>query len=134
MDTEKKITEMENKISDLERKLKAALRQDDEQDVPTPIRGSLVSTFRGEMMKFAIMTWAWLIVFVFCAVGCFMAFEAAESTKSQLMFMAFFIISIMGTVLIKLWYWQVWNRYSVVREVKRLELRIAELTEKLEKQ
>lgn len=38
---------------------------------------------------------------------------------------------IMGTVLIKLWYWQVWNRYSVAREVQRLELCIAELVENL---
>jgi hypothetical protein len=48
--------------------------------------------------------------------------------------MTFFGMSIMGTVLIKLWYWVIWNRYSVVREVKRLELRVAELAEKLNRE
>lgn len=122
---------MENKISDLEQKLKTALQQGNELEVPMPIRGSLVSTFKGEMAKYAIVTWGCLLVFVFCAVGSFIVFAISDDTKQQLLYMTFFSISIMGTVLIKLWYWIIWNRYSVIREVKRLELRIAELTEKL---
>ncbi len=132
MDTETKLAEMETKISDLERKLKAALRQDDELEVPMPMRGSLISTFRGEMTKYAIITWCFLLVFAIVAVVCGVAFFESSDVKMQIFYMVVLNIAIMQTVLMKLWYWLVWNRYSVVREVKRLELRIAELIEKSE--
>ena len=133
MENETKINDLEKRLADLESKLKAALQQDDPLDVPMPVRGSLFSTFHGEMRKYAVITWCFLIFFVFIAVGCFVAFDLVTSTKYQLLFMALFCTAIMQTVLMKLWYWLIWNRYSVVREVKRLELRIVELMEKLEK-
>lgn len=133
MENEMKINDLENRLSALENRLKAALQQDDLLEVPMPMRGSLLSTFHGEMRKYAVLTWCFLVFFSICAAGCYFAFDAMTTTKHQLLFMTFFSMSILGTVLIKLWYWVIWNRYSVVREVKRLELRIAELVEKLEK-
>jgi hypothetical protein len=133
MENEKKINDLENRLSALESQLKAALRSDDTLESPQSIRHSLVSAFRSEMRKYTFLTWGFLIFFTACAVGCFIAFDMAPTTKNQLMCITFFNIMILGTVLIKLWYWLVWNRYSVVREVKRLELRIAELVEKLDK-
>jgi hypothetical protein len=133
MENETKINDLENRLSALESQLKAVLQHDDSLEVPMPMRGSILSTFHGEMRKYAILTWCFLGFFSVCAVGCFFAFDAVETTKQQLLFMTFFTMSIMGTVLIKLWYWQVWSRYSVVREVKRLELRIVELVELIKK-
>ena len=127
------INDLEKRLSALENRLKAALRQDDPLDVPMPMRGSLFSTFHGEMRKYAIITWCFLIFFAIIAVGCFVAFDMVTTTKYQLLFMTLFSVAVMQTVLMKLWYWLIWNRYSVVREVKRLELRIVELTETLEK-
>jgi len=127
------INDLERRLSILERKLKATLQQDDPVEVPMPMRGSIFSTFHGEIRKYAIMTWCFLFFFVVCAVGCYFAFDVATTTKYQLLFMTLFSVFVMQTVLIKLWYWLIWNRYSVVREVKRLELRIVELVEKLEK-
>jgi len=127
------INDLEKRLSALESKLKAALQQDDPLDAPMPMRGSLFSTFHGEMKKYAIITWCFLLVSVIIAVGCFVAFDLATTTKYQLLFITLFSVAIMHTVLMKLWYWLIWNRYSVVREIKRLELRIVELTETLEK-
>ena len=127
------VNDLERRLSNLESKLKAALQQGDPLDVPMPMRGSLFSTFHGEMKKYAIITWCFLLFSVIIAVGCFVAFDIVTTTKYQLLFMTLFSVAIMQTVLMKLWYWLMWNRYSIVREVKRLELRIVELTEKLEK-
>ena len=129
MENETKINDLEKRLSALENKLKVALQQDDSFDVPIPMRGSLVSTFKGEMRKYAIVTWCFLVFFTAFAICCYLAFDAATTTKYQLLCITLFSISIMGTELIKLWYWLIWNRYSIVREVKRLELRIVELTE-----
>jgi hypothetical protein len=43
--------------------------------------------------------------------------------------MAHLFILLLG--LVKLWYWMLANRNGINREIKRLEMRIAELTEKL---
>ena len=131
MENETQINDLEKRLSALESKLKKALQQDDPLDVP--MYSSIQSTFHGEMKKYAIMTWCVLAFFVVIAVGCFIAFDMVTTTKYQLLFMTLFSVAIMHTVLMKLWYWLIWNRYSVVREVKRLELRIVELTEKLDK-
>ena len=127
------VNDLERRLSNLESKLKAALQQGDPLDVPMPMRGSLFSTFHGEMKKYAIITWCFLLFSVIIAVGCFVAFDIVTTTKYQLLFMTLFSVAIMQTVLMKLWYWLMWNRYSIVREVKRLELRIVELTETLGK-
>ena len=127
------INDLEKRLSVLESKLKAALQQDDSLDTPMPMRGSIFSTFHGEMKKYAIITWCVLAFFTVIAVGCFIAFDMVTTTKYQLLFITMFSVSIMQTVLMKLWYWLIWNRYSIVREIKRLELRIVELTEKLDK-
>ena len=131
MENETNINDLERRLSALESKLKAAMQHDDPLEVPMSMRGALFSTFHGEMRRYAILTWCFLFFFAVGAVGCFVAFDMATTTKYQLLFMTLFTMSIMQTVLMKLWYWQIWNRYSVVREVKRLELRIVELTEKL---
>ena len=131
MENETQINDLEKRLSALESKLKTAPQQDDPLDVP--MYGSIRSTFHGEMKKYAIMTWCFLFFSVIIAVGCFVAFDIVTTTKYQLLFMTLFSVAIMQTVLMKLWYWLMWNRYSVVREIKRLELRIVELTEKLEK-
>lgn len=133
MEPENKLTELEEKIANLEARLKVALQQDDEPDVTVPLRGTLVSTFKGEMTKFASIAYMWLFVCIICAAGCYVAFSLSGDVKHQLLYITCFNISIMGTVLIKLWYWIIWNRYSIVREVKRLEYRIAELSEKISK-
>jgi len=50
MENEIRIDEMEKKLSSLENKLKAALRQDDELEVPMPL---LASTFKRHHPSFA---------------------------------------------------------------------------------
>jgi hypothetical protein len=139
MENETKISELENRLSELESRLKATLQRDNSHDEPGRGRpdeeklGPLLSAFHGEMRRYALWTHGFTIFFAISTVGCFIAFDAATTTKYQLLWISLFIVAMMQTVLIKLWYWLIWNRYSVIREVKRLEVRIAELVEKLEK-
>jgi len=135
MENESKINDLENRLSDLERRLRAALQQNDPPlEAPTLSPGvGIFATGYGDMKQYAVLTWWFLLFFAVVALGCFVAFEMATTTKYQLLCMTIFLVAIMGVVQMKLWYWLIWNRYSIVRETKRLELRIAELMEKLEK-
>jgi hypothetical protein len=136
MENETHVKDLEDRLSVLESQLKAALRSASSVDAlgdPKPMGDPLTVEFKRKMTRYAIITWGFLVFSCIIAAGCYIVFESTLTTKYQLLWMTFFSIAIMQTVLMKLWYWIIWNRYSVVREVKRLELRIVELVEKLEK-
>ena len=136
MENETKIEDLEKRFSALESQLKAALQSANSVDVfgdPKPIGDKLSLEFRSKMKGYFILSWCMIGFFGVAAVGCVLASVAEPMMHVQLFFMSMFIVAMMQIVLIKLWYWLVWNHYGIIREVKRLELRIVELTEKLEK-
>ena len=54
---------------------------------------------------------------------------SAKQTKHQIMYAVIFGLFVEGIALMKIFAWQMLARNSVKREIKRLELRIAELNE-----
>ncbi|MHC4912001.1 MAG: DUF6768 family protein [Planctomycetota bacterium] len=79
--------------------------------------------------------WAVILVFVHfffflsLAVLCGILFLISETTKYQIMYAAFFICCLLIAYLIKIFAWVMASRNRISREIKRLELRIAELAE-----
>ena len=89
---------------------------------------SMLSDFYSrKMLSTAILVWFWGIVFVAGAVYSAVRFFAADQTKDQIMYAALFICLVHFVGLMKVFAWQMIARNSIKREVKRLELRIAEL-------
>ncbi len=83
--------------------------------------------------------WAIILVFVHfffflaLAVLCGILFLISETTKYQIMYAAFFVCCLLIAYLIKIFAW-VWGcRNLINRDIKRLELRIAELSETVKK-
>jgi NhaP-type Na+/H+ or K+/H+ antiporter len=60
-------------------------------------------------------------------------FLISETTKYQIMYAAFFICLLLIAYLIKIFAWVWGSRNIISREIKRLELRIAELSETVKK-
>ena len=56
-------------------------------------------------------------------------FLITDKTKYQIMYAAFFVCLVLIAYLIKVFAWVMVSRNSIKREIKRLELRIAELNE-----
>ncbi len=79
--------------------------------------------------------WAIILVFVHfffflaLAIVCGILFLITDTTKYQIMYAAFFVCCILIGYLIKVFGWGMVNKNNILREIKRLELRIAELTE-----
>jgi hypothetical protein len=79
----------------------------------------------------AVFSWAWGIVLIAPAVYCAVRFFDADQIKWQLTYAAVFIVLMHWIGLIKTFAWQMVHRHSIKRDIKRLELRIAELIETL---
>jgi hypothetical protein len=93
---------------------------------------SMIRDFYGRrFISSAIPVWIVSILFVGLAVYSAVEFFAAGETKAQIMYAVLFLVGVHGMDLMKIFAWQMIHRRSIKREIKLLELRIAELTESL---
>jgi len=84
-------------------------------------------------------TQPWAVILVFVHFFFFLAlailsgilFLISNTTKYQIMYAAFFICLLLIGYMIKVFAWIMVSRNSIKRDIKRLELRIAELNEAL---
>ena len=72
---------------------------------------------------------AYSLPFIVLAVYCGITFFHTEQVQFQLMHAAIFVCCVHVIFLRKAIYWQMLQKNSISREVKRLEVRIVELTE-----
>jgi len=94
----------------------------------TPL--SIVRDFYSrKMLSTAILVWVWAIVFFAGAAYSAVQFFKNVETKSQIMYAAIFICCVDGIIFMKIYAFEMVHRHSIKREIKRLELRIAELSE-----
>ncbi|HUS46552.1 MAG TPA: DUF6768 family protein [Phycisphaerae bacterium] len=122
-------------MNDMEKDIKKALSQTEGPGLD-PIREEgfremIAATFRGRLrwMTIYAWVWAWVVtgVTVFAAIKMFMV----DNTRELILYTALALVSASMVMFIKLWFWLLMNRNSTTREIKRLELRIAELAAKL---
>ena len=123
-------------MKEMDKKLAEALRVDDEalfgvEAEEQSLFGNMADTFRGKRRWLVVMVWFWAFVAaVLMFVGAFMFFKAeAESAK-----MAWGLGTLFGMMMngmLKMWYWMEMNRASILREIKRVELQIARLAERI---
>jgi uncharacterized membrane protein YoaK (UPF0700 family) len=81
----------------------------------------------------ATLIWVWansLVFLVLIVLSC-IGFFQTNQTKFQIMYAAIFICCIQAIILAKIVCWQTMQRNQITREIKRLELRITELSETL---
>jgi hypothetical protein len=83
------------------------------------------------LLSTAILVWGWGIVFTALAVYSAMQFFKADQTQGQIMYAALFVLGAHGIGLMKIFAWQMIHQRSIRRDLKRMELRVAELSEML---
>jgi hypothetical protein len=92
------------------------------------IRSMLSEFYSRKMAATAVFVWAIGVIFLALAVYSAVAFFRTDQTKYQILYATIFITCFHAMGLMKIFAWQVLHRNSIKREIKRLELRIAELT------
>ena len=91
---------------------------------------SMVSEFYSQRMRStAILVWANFIFFFALGILCGFMFFLSDEVKHQIVYAALFICFMQWSTLIKVFAWQVLHNNQIKRELKRLEIQIAELTQ-----
>lgn len=82
------------------------------------------------LLRAKIVFWIFFLLSGGMMIGGYVGLRSAGSTKEMLSWVIFFMIGFNSTILMKLWYWVVDNKLNVLKEIKQLELQIAELASK----
>lgn len=73
------------------------------------------------------------IAFAVLMFACLYQFFFAASTRAQIGWAMGFLYFALTVAMMKIWMWGEMRRYRVLREIQRLQLRIAALTERIER-
>jgi len=92
-------------------------------------RAMLRDFFSKKMRWFTINLYIWSFIFIAMAIISAIQFFKADQTKLHIMYAAIFICCSLSIGFIKAVAFVWISRYNIKREIKRLELRIAELNE-----
>ncbi len=98
-------------------------------DREPPMRTQIAETFRGRFRWLAWLAVFYRIVILILAVIAAIQFFRVDGTRELIAYATLFLLSVVATAVIKLWFWMLLIKNSVIREIKRLELQIAELTQ-----
>ena len=93
------------------------------------IRSMIRDFYSRKMLSVVVFVWAMALIYVGLAIFSGVQFFRTDEPKYELMYAVIFICSVQLTVLIKIVAWQMIHRNSIKREIKRLEIRIAQLAE-----
>ena len=98
-----------------------------------PSVASLVlSTFQGRYWWLNLLGGVFILLFLFLALFSAVRFFEAETTRDQLLAMGSFFFGLTMVLALKVWTWMEMQRNLIGREIKRLELQVAQLTARLE--
>ena len=95
------------------------------------MRTQIAETFRGRLRWLAWLAAFYRIVSLIVAVIAVIQFFRVDGTRELIAYATLFLLSIVATAFIKLLYWMLLIKNSVIREIKRLELQVAKLSEGL---
>ncbi|HVS15143.1 MAG TPA: DUF6768 family protein [Thermoanaerobaculia bacterium] len=106
-------------LSDEEREFLADLDDPSLQDL-------VADTFRGRLRFFTVVSWVSTLVFVVLMFYSAYRMLGAEG-RGLVLWQTATVFFMLGTALTKLWVWLEIHRKSLLRELKRIELRLVEL-------
>ncbi|KKO11461.1 hypothetical protein LCGC14_0019420 [marine sediment metagenome] len=122
-------------MSDNDNDIRAALKKADwsgEYDAGRDLtfHDMLAGSFRGQSRWMSVMAWIHIFAFTGLMVVGIVFFFQADTTRDQILWATVFLSSTVMVMMLKMWFWMAMNRNAVTREIKRLEMRIAELAER----
>ncbi len=94
------------------------------------IEQMILQKYEFDMFKVKVIFWICFVLCLGMMAGGFIGLRSAGDTKSMLCWVIFFMIGFNSTILMKLWYWVVDTKLKVLKEMKQLQLQIADLTGK----
>ena len=107
--------------------LRSAVNLQDKQSAEPPLRTQIADTFRGRFRWLAWLATFYRIALLVIAIFAATKFFHVDETRDLIAYATLFLWSFFGMVFIKMWYWSLLVKNSVIREIMRLERQIAKL-------
>jgi hypothetical protein len=95
------------------------------------LRSIVRDFYTRKQLSSAILAWAVAIVFIGLAIYSGIHFFRTDEIRWQIVYAALFIVGVHEFGMIRTFVWQMAHRQNLKRDLKRLELRVAELSEAL---
>ncbi len=116
-------------MTNFENRLKESLSAEDEAFLRNledgeSLFGQLGSTFAGPMKFWT--GFAFVLAFAFFGIAVWAGFQLYEASEPRLMmvWLCVFLFAMIAVGLIKIWFWMRMNHLALLRELKRIELRL----------
>lgn len=121
----------------LDDKIKQALAADSEQvaqllDTDTGMYDRIFDVFRGNMRFWNMFAFLLSVIIAGFMIWSGYHFFTTQSADDKLYWGVLLLIFWTGTLGLKIWFWLEMNRHATSREIKRLELVVAQLAAKLD--
>jgi ABC-type spermidine/putrescine transport system permease subunit I len=97
------------------------------------LRSMISSFYSRKMLSTVILVWVSFLVCFALAVASAVLFFRADQTRDQILYAALFVCFMQWSTLTKIFAWQTIHKNSIKREIKRLEIRVAEVQAALQK-
>ena len=95
------------------------------------IHEMVIDSFRGKTLWLVTLVFVAIAAFVVLAILAAVQFFQVEPVKEMIAWACAFMFCLIAIATMKVWYWMELNKNTVIREVKRVELQIAQLTNRL---
>ena len=123
-------------MNELDKKIQEALHAEDAElfegfGGEQSLFEMVADTFRGKHRWIVVMMVFWKLVFFVLAVLTAVKFFHAETTRDIVMWATACILCMSAVSMLKLWYFLEMNKNALTREIKRLELQIARLANRI---
>jgi hypothetical protein len=123
-------------MKDIDKSIRAALAAEDrelfeEYGSEPSLFEMIADTFRGRHRWLKIGMTFNILAFTVIAVLVAIQFFHTDTTRGMILWATLFLFCCLGTMMMKLWWWQQMDKNAVTREIKRLELQIARLAARL---
>ena len=89
------------------------------------------SNFRGRNLYVSIFTTTVSLAILAAMGWCAMRFFQATDVRDMILYAILFMYGSLAVAMLKLWFWLMMIRYSIVREVKRVEMQVSTLAERI---
>jgi hypothetical protein len=124
-------------MTDIDEKIREALRREDAEllehyQAEPPVHELLIQTFRGRHVWMNVLAAVFTFLFLGLSLFALYRFFQAERTQALIAWASGFLWSSLAVAMLKMWFWMEIQRNSVVREIKRLELQVANLSRQLD--
>ena len=115
-------------MSELEDLIRDALKSNEiDEGQHEPLVGLLADRFLSQTRWVTMFAWMKMSGTLLISTVAAVLFFGAETTQAQIGWATAFLTGFVGFAMWWIWYWMMLNRNASIREIKRLELQIAEM-------